>query len=161
MDETETLPPPADDERDVDIYGEDGAVRSSYLARVGAAIADRDVSFSRSHVGKSHPSESGHVLEASQSEQRAALVESLGDEFDFAASTEVDEAVRLEIVDAMPNQQIAEAVQDSDSDDAVYISEDLDQEDRDEISAQSPFTERVRSRRSLGYPEETAGRRMQ
>ncbi|MFX3806056.1 magnesium transporter MgtE N-terminal domain-containing protein, partial [Streptococcus suis] len=49
-----------------------------------------------------------------QSEQRAALVELLGDEFDFAALTEVDEAVRLEIVDAMPNQQIAEAVQDLD-----------------------------------------------
>ncbi|MDX7569132.1 hypothetical protein SJ550_27050, partial [Serratia marcescens] len=75
-------------------------------------------------------------------EQRAALVELLGDEFDFAALTEVDEAVRLEIVDAMPNQQIAEAVQDLDSDDAVYILEDLDQEDRDEILAQLPFTER-------------------
>lgn len=161
MDETETLPPPADDERDVDIYGEDGAVRSSYLARVGAAIADRDVLFLRSHVGKLHQSELGHVLEALQSEQRAALVELLGDEFDFAALTEVDEAVRLEIVDAMPNQQIAEAVQDLDSDDAVYILEDLDQEDRDEILAQLPFTERVRLRRSLGYPEETAGRRMQ
>lgn len=161
MDETETLPPPADDERDVDIYGEDGAVRSSYLARVGAAIADRDVLFLRSHVGKLHQSELGHVLEALQSEQRAALIELLGDEFDFAALTEVDEAVRLEIVDAMPNQQIAEAVQDLDSDDAVYILEDLDQEDRDEILAQLPFTERVRLRRSLGYPEETAGRRMQ
>jgi magnesium transporter len=161
MDETETLPPSADDERDVDIYGEDGAVRSSYLARVGAAIADRDVLFLRSHVGKLHQSELGHVLEALQSEQRAALVELLGDEFDFAALTEVDEAVRLEIVDAMPNRQIAEAVQDLDSDDAVYILEDLDQEDRDEILAQLPFTERVRLRRSLGYPEETAGRRMQ
>ncbi|QND52753.1 magnesium transporter [Phyllobacterium sp. 628] len=161
MDETETLLPSAHDERDADIYGEDGAIRSSYLARVGAAIADRDVLFLRSHVAKLHQSELGHVLEALQSEQRAALVELLGDEFDFAALTEVDEAVRLEIVDALPNRQIAEGVQDLDSDDAVYILEDLEQEDRDEILAQLPFTERVRLRRSLGYPEETAGRRMQ
>jgi magnesium transporter len=161
MDDTETLPESAPDEQDADIYGEDGAVRTSYLARVGAAIADRDVLFLRSHVGKLHQSELGHVLEALQSDQRAALVELLGDEFDFASLTEVDEAVRLEIVDALPNQQIAEAVQDLDSDDAVYILEDLDQEDRDEILAQLPFTERVRLRRSLGYPEETAGRRMQ
>ena len=159
--ETETLPESAPEDDDVNIYGEDGAVRTSYLARVGAAIADRDVLFLRSHVGKLHQSELGHVLEALQPDQRRALVELLGDEFDFAALTEVDEAVRLEIVDAMPNRQIAEGVQELDSDDAVYILEDLDQEDRDEILAQLPFTERVRLRRSLGYPEETAGRRMQ
>ncbi len=161
MDETETPPETAPDEQDADIYGEDGAVRTSYLARVGAAIADRDVLYLRSHVGKLHQSELGHILEALQPDQRRALVELLGDEFDFAALTEVDEAVRLEIVDAMPNRQIAEAVQELDSDDAVYILEDLEQEDRDEILAQLPFTERVRLRRSLGYPEETAGRRMQ
>ncbi len=47
------------------------------------------------------------------------------------------------------------------SDDAVYILEDLDQEDRDEILSQLPFTERVRLRRALDYPERSAGRRMQ
>ncbi|MRG55496.1 magnesium transporter [Phyllobacterium sp. SYP-B3895] len=161
MDDLETLPEAASDNDESDIYGDDGAVKTSYLARVGAAIADRDVLFLRSHVGKLHQSELGHVLEALHSEQRAALVELLGDEFDFASLTEVDEAVRMEIVDALPNEQIAEAVQELDSDDAVYILEDLDQEDRDEILAQLPFTERVRLRRSLGYPEETAGRRMQ
>ena len=75
--------------------------------------------------------------------------------------TEVDEAIRLDIVDNLPNEQIAEAVQELDSDDAVYILEDLDQEDQDEILAQLPFTERIRLRRALDYPEETAGRRMQ
>jgi len=143
MDDLETLPEAASDNDESDIYGDDGAVKTSYLARVGAAIADRDVLFLRSHVGKLHQSELGHVLEALHSEQRAALVELLGDEFDFASLTEVDEAVRMEIVDALPNEQIAEAVQELDSDDAVYILEDLDQEDRDEILAQLPFTERA------------------
>ena len=82
-------------------------------------------------------------------------------DFDFSALTEVDEAIRLEIVDSLPNAQIAKAVQELDSDDAVYILEDLDQEDQDEILAQLPFTERIRLRRSLDYPEESAGRRMQ
>ena len=88
-------------------------------------------------------------------EQRRALVELLGRDFDFSALTEVDEAIRLEIVDNLPNEQIAQAVQELDSDDAVYILEDLDQEDQDEILAQLPFTERIRLRRSLDYPEET------
>ena len=67
----------------------------------------------------------------------------------------------MEIVDNLPNAQIAQAVQELDSDDAVYILEDLEKEDQDEILSQLPFTERIRLRRSLDYPEETAGRRMQ
>ncbi|GAB1582098.1 magnesium transporter [Phyllobacterium phragmitis] len=149
------------DSREAGIYDEDGAVRSSFLASIGAAIADRDVLFLRSHVGTLHPSELGHVLEALQPEQRQALVQLLGEDFNFAALTEVDEAIRLEIVDALPNEQIAEGVQELDSDDAVYILEDLDQEDQEEILAKLPFTERIRLRRSLEYPEESAGRRMQ
>ena len=85
----------------------------------------------------------------------------LGGDFDFSSLTEVDEAIRLEIVDSLPNAQIAKAVQELDSDDAVYILEDLDEDDQDEILAQLPFTERIRLRRSLDYPEESAGRRMQ
>jgi magnesium transporter len=85
----------------------------------------------------------------------------MGSDFDFSALTEVDEAIRLDIVEHMPNEQIAAAVQELASDDAVYILEDLDQADRDEILDSLPFTERVRLRRALGYPEETAGRRMQ
>ena len=85
----------------------------------------------------------------------------LGDDFDMTALTEVDEAIRREIVDQMPNAQIAAAIGELDSDDAVYILEDLDKEDREEILAQLPFTERVRLRRALDYPESSAGRRMQ
>jgi magnesium transporter len=61
----------------------------------------------------------------------------------------------------MPNEQIAQALQDLDSDDAVYILEDLDQEDQEEILAKLPFTERIRLKRALDYPERAAGRRMQ
>jgi magnesium transporter len=144
-----------------DIYGEDGAVRASFLAHIGAAIADRDTITLKREVADLHQSELGDVLEALMPEQRLALVDLLGRDFDFSALTEVDEAIRLDIVDNMPNEQIAEAVQELDSDDAVYILEDLDQQDQDEILAQLPFTERVRLRRALEYPEETAGRRMQ
>lgn len=143
------------------IYGDGGAIRPSYLAHIGAAIADRDTISLRRDVGSLHQSELGDLLEALLPEQRRALVELLGKDFDFSALTEVDEAVRLEIVDNLPNAQIALAVQELDSDDAVYILEDLDEEDQNEILAQLPFTERIRLRRSLDYPEESAGRRMQ
>ncbi|MCV0396793.1 MAG: magnesium transporter [Rhizobiaceae bacterium] len=153
--------PEAADVEGLGIYNEDGAVRSDYLAHIGAAIADRDTLELRRDVGRLHQSELGDLLEALLPDQRRALVELMGDQFDFSALTEVDEAIRLDIVENLPNAQIAQAVQELDSDDAVYILEDLDQEDQDEILAQLPFTERIRLRRSLSYPEETAGRRMQ
>jgi len=148
-------------EHHADIYGEDGAVRASFLTQIGAAIADRDTITLKREVDDLHQSELGDVLEALHPEQRRALVDMLGSDFDFSALTEVDEAIRLDIVDNLPNAQIAQAVQELDSDDAVYILEDLDQEDQDEILSQLPFTERIRLRRALDYPEETAGRRMQ
>ncbi|UIJ96368.1 magnesium transporter (plasmid) [Sinorhizobium meliloti] len=144
-----------------DIYAEDGSVRSDFLMHVGAAIADRDTIYLRQHVAGLHASELGDLIEAVQPEQRIALVLLLGKDFDLAALTEVDEGIRLDIVEHLPNEQIAEAIGEMDSDDAVYILEDLDEEDQEEILAKLPFTERVRLRRSLDYPESTAGRRMQ
>ena len=145
----------------LDIYNEDGAVRQDFLAHVGAAIADRDTITLRRDVADLHQSELGDLLEALLAEQRHALVDLLGRDFDFSSLTEVDDTIRAEIVDQLPNDQIAEAVQELDSDDAVYILEDLDEEDQEEILAKLPFTERIRLRRALDYPEETAGRRMQ
>jgi magnesium transporter len=144
-----------------DIYTEEGAVRPDFLARVGAAIADRDVLYLRQHVARLHESELGDLLESIMPDQRRAMVRLLGTDFDLTALTEVDEAIRMEIVEHMSNAQIAAGIGGLDSDDAVYILEDLDKEDREEILAQLPFTERVRLRRALDYPESSAGRRMQ
>ncbi|MDB5556332.1 MAG: magnesium transporter MgtE protein [Rhizobium sp.] len=159
-DEIEHAPEPEEKVELSDIYTEDGSVRGDFLTMVGAAIADRDVIWLRRNVGNLHISELGDVLEAILADQRNALVHLLGDDFDFAALTEVDEAIRLEIVENIPNEAIAAGLTDLDSDDAVYILEDLDDEDREEILAQLPFTERVRLRRALDYPESSAGRRM-
>ncbi|NKJ05715.1 magnesium transporter [Rhizobium sp. SG741] len=146
---------------DADIYDEHGAVRSDFLTEISDAIDRSDRSVIERHVVRLHESELGDLLEALPPPERLTLVRLLGDEFDMTALTQVDEAIRMEIVDQMPNDQIAAGIGELDSDDAVYILEDLDQEDRDEILSQLPFTERVRLRRALEYPEQSAGRRMQ
>lgn len=151
--------PPSDLE--AEIYDDEGVIRGDFVSRVEEAIAAGDRDVLRDEVGSLHESEVGDLIEALPPEQRRHLVGLMGEDFDFAALTEVDGAIRSDIVDNLPNAQIAQAVQEMDSDDAVYILEDLDAEDRDEILAQLPFTERIRLRRALDYPEETAGRRMQ
>ena len=61
----------------------------------------------------------------------------------------------------MPTEQVAEALQQLDSDDAVYLIEDLDKEDQSDILAQLPSFERAALERSLEYPDDSAGRIMQ
>ena len=136
-----------------DIYAEDGSIRSDFLMHVGAAIADGDLLFLRRHVARLHESEMGDLLEAIQPEQRRQLVSLLGADFDLAALTEVDEAIRLDIVEHLPNEQIAAAIGEMDSDDAVYILEDLNQEDQEEIlSKLPPWWQDSRSRSWQRHP---------
>jgi magnesium transporter len=151
---------PADGMRN-EVYDEDGFVAQPFRETVEAAIEAENADFLQKEIGHLHESELGDLLEALDDAERQSLVRLMGDQFDYTALTEVDEAIRMSIVDAMPNEQIAEAVRELDSDDAVYILEDLDEADRKDILERLPFRERIRLRRSLEYPEESAGRRMQ
>ena len=103
----------------------------------------------------------GALLEALKPDQRPRLVELLGIDFDFTALTEVDDAVRDEILEELRPQTVAEGVRDIESDDAVAILEDMPHDERAEILEQLPAPERVSLSRSLDYPEDSAGRRMQ
>ena len=143
------------------LYDEDGAVLPEFLEELNSLISDQNSNTLIQLIEPLHESELGDVLEALDTDDRAALVNLAGEQFDFASLTEVDEAVRLEVVNAIPNQQIADAVQEMDSDDAVFILEDMEESDREEILDHLPFDENSRLRRSLEYPDETAGRRMQ
>ena len=150
-----------EDEQESSVYTEDNAVRPELISRIEGLIEAHDDDKLKELIEPLHESELGDILEALDSDERASLVALTGGEFDYASLTEVDEAVRLEVINAVPNEQIAEAVTDLESDDAVFILEDMEQADRDEILSMVPLEERSRIIRSLDYPEETAGRRMQ
>ena len=146
---------------DLPVRDEAGEVSRHFLALVAAAIADRDTITLNRLTEDLHEADLGEVLENLTSEQRTALALLLGTNFDFTALTEMDEAVRKEIVDSLPNEFVAKGVGELESDDAVYILEDLDQPDQEDILKQIPATDRIQLERSLDYPEESAGRRMQ
>ncbi|HQZ13428.1 MAG TPA: magnesium transporter, partial [Devosia sp.] len=71
-----------------------------------------------------HAADAGDVLEALDAEERNELVRLLGDRFDFSALTEVDDAIRTDIVESMPSEHVARGVSTLDTDDAVHILED-------------------------------------
>jgi magnesium transporter len=132
-----------------------------WLERLRAYLAagrDEDVA---TVMAPLHAADVGDVLESLDAEERLHLVRLLGDRFDYSALTEVDESVRVELMDELPNSEIARGVSGLDNDDAVAILEDLEQEDRDEVLAKLPTFERLSLKRSLDFPEDSAGRRMQ
>lgn len=148
---TDTLP----------LRDEDGAIRADFVAEAVRAIDAADVSALRVLVGDLHESDLGGLLEALKPDDRPRLVELLGIDFDFTALTEVDDTVREEILEELEPQTVAEGVREIETDDAVTILADMPREERTEILDHLPAEERIALTRSLDYPEDSAGRRMQ
>ena len=140
---------------------EDGAVRAGFVERVAQAIATENSATLRELIGDLHQADVGDLIEALDPELRPRLVKLMGRDFDFSALTEIDDTVREEILDELPPAAVAEGVRELDSDDAVAILADLPKEEQTEILEQLPPPERVALARSLLYPENSAGRRMQ
>jgi magnesium transporter len=146
----------ADLPRDADEH-----IRPEFVAQVADAIERGDAATLRAMVSELHEADTGDLIEALDPALRPRLVEIMGADFDFTALTEVDDTIREEILEELPAGTVAAGVRELESDDAVYLLEDLPQENQTEILQQLPPPERVALERSLYYPEDSAGRRMQ
>src|ERR1700692_1440192 len=141
--------------------GEDGEIRHQFVEAIARAIHAADTPFLRAVVAELHEADLGDLIAALEPDDRVSLVELTGPHFDFSALNEVDDSVREEILDELEPETVAEGVRELQSDDAVELLEGLDEADQEEILDKLPATERVALERSLEYPENSAGRRMQ
>jgi magnesium transporter len=140
---------------------EDGELRRAFVEEIARAIKAADAAFLRAVVAELHEADLGDLIAALEPEDRVSLVELTGADFDFSALNEVDTTVREEILEELEPETVAEGVRELESDDAVELLETLDQEDQEEILEKLPPSERDALERSLEYPENSAGRRMQ
>src|SRR5437763_15720593 len=140
---------------------EDGEIRAEFVEEITRRIQAKDTQFLRAVVAELHEADLGDLIAALEPEDRVSLVEMTGTDFDFSALNEVDDAVREEILEELEPETVAEGVRELESDDAVELLESLDEEDKVEILEKLPPSERVALERSLLYPENSAGRRMQ
>jgi magnesium transporter len=140
---------------------QDGDVRPEFVEKITDAVKATDAAFLREVVAELHEADLGDLIEALEPDDRVRLVELTGADFDFSALNEVDDSVREEILDELEPETVAEGVRELESDDAVELLEGLDEEDQEEILEKLPPSERTALERSLEYPENSAGRRMQ
>jgi magnesium transporter len=140
---------------------EEGQLRHEFVEQVTKAIHAVDRPLLCDVVAELHEADLGDLIGALEPEDRVSLVEITGTDFDFSALNEVDDAVREEILEELEPETVAEGVRELESDDAVELLESLDEKDQEEILEKLPPSEREEIERSLLYPENSAGRRMQ
>ncbi len=139
------------------LYG----LRPAVVRAVSAALETGDGERVRRLIGPLHYSDVADLLERLRPEARRRVIEVMGDEFEPEVLTELDEAVREEIVEQLSAKEVAAAVAELDTDDAVELMEDLDKQVRQQVLDEIPAEERALLEEGLAYPEESAGRLMQ
>jgi magnesium transporter len=149
-------------EPETEIFRDDaGEPRREFIDAVESAIEAGDAARVREMAGSLHEADLGDLIELLSHEARPRLVELMGPDFDFTALMEVGETTREDILDELPVAAVIEGVRDLDSDDAVAILETLEPAERAEVLEALPASDRVVLRRSLDYPDNSAGRLMQ
>jgi magnesium transporter len=140
---------------------EDGGIRPEFVEKIASGVHSADAAFLRAIVAELHEADLGDLIAALEPDDRVSLVELTGADFDFSALNEVDDSVREEILEELEPATVAEGMRELQSDDAVELLEGLDEKDQEEILERLPQSERDALERSLLYPENSAGRRMQ
>lgn len=153
------LPPESDDQDAFDeLYGLDDAT----VEAIREAIAnERPIEALWDLVEPLHAADLADLLERLTHDERVALVQSLGESLDYEMFSYLDYSVRDDLVEVLSIRQLAAIVRDLESDDAVDLLEDLDEEKQQAVLRAVPAADRALYEQSLSYPDDSAGRLMQ
>lgn len=139
----------------------DEGISAALVHDVSEALGVLDEARVRSLVHELRAPDIADLIELLEPGERAPFVQALGQDFDFDVLSELDETVRDQLSEELPNAYLAKAVTELDSDDAAYLVESLEPEDQAEVLAHLSVGDRAALLRNLEYGEETAGRLMQ
>ncbi|MBI1182583.1 MAG: magnesium transporter [Alphaproteobacteria bacterium] len=136
-------------------------VSEDEVTEVGEALKNDDTQFVSKILDEYHAADQADLIEQLSPRNRRRLVEVAREQIKPEALTELDETVRDEVIEILEPREIAAAMTELEADDAVYLIQDLDDEDRRQVLDAMPAADRADVEAALSYPEETAGRLMQ
>ena len=146
------------DERQVkSFYGASADLVKSLVQALDEPTPDR----AQALIANLHAADMADVLENLQPEYRRKLIEILRPHFDPEILSHLDDSVRDEVIERIGTEDLAAALSDLESDDALSVIEDLDQTLQREVLRAIPAEERAILEEVLTYPEDSAGRLMQ
>lgn len=133
----------------------------SVADRVSIALEDDNRAALLDAIDDVHPADIADILEQITASSRGDFVRLAGMQFPADVLPELEEGLRDDIIALVEPAYLAEAVGELDSDDAVYLVGNLDEDLKKEVLDTLPISERIGIERSLEYPEYSAGRMMQ
>lgn len=148
-------------EREADEGRDAYALDDTLRAQLKAMVAAGDVAAIDALMEPLHAADIADLLEQVSEGERAAWLGLWSKGIDGEVLSELDWGLREEVIDLLPEQVLADAVRELDSDDVVDLVEDLQDAQIEAILDVLEPADRVAVERALAWPEETAGRLMQ
>lgn len=139
------------------LYGLTPQVETAIL---GAVDAERPNQI-RGLIRPLHPADVADLLSRLDPVRRRAVIEAIRGRFDPEILPYLDEPVREDVFEVLGTRDVAAALAELDSDDAVDLMTDLDEDERRLLLAAVPAAERVVLEQGLTFPDSSAGRLMQ
>ena len=133
----------------------------SLPAALRDAVAAQDVASIDALMEPLHAADIADLLEQVSAAEREAWLSLWSKGIDGEVLSELEEGLREAVLDILPDEVIANAVRELDSDDVVDIVEYLEEEQQEQILDALEPSDRAAVEAALSYPEETAGRLMQ
>jgi len=143
------------------IEGEKDQLTDRIVAMILDAVEARDTTALDEILSPLHAADIADLLEQIDDRDRRDLLRLWSHGVDGDVLSELDEALREDVIAALPADALAFAVRDLESDDVVDLVEDMDSDRQEAVLDALEAPDRVAVETALSYPEESAGRLMQ
>ena len=157
MSEPATQTPNVDPAPEELVHGLDTDIETEIVA----ALDGGDIEAVRRLLEPVHYADVADLLERLDDTHRETLVEIIRPDFDGEILSELDDTVLDHVVDVLGIEEVAAAVTELDSDDAVEVIEELEEHEQKQVLDAIPEGDRAIIEEALAYPEDSAGRLMQ
>ncbi|MEL6365821.1 MAG: magnesium transporter [Pseudomonadota bacterium] len=139
----------------------DNTLNAEFVDAVVAAVDEKAADTVHVLCAPLHPADLADLLGLVPQDRIADLVALLGEDLSSETLAELDDDLKTPVVEALPDERLAEAITELETDNAVFVLEDMDEERRAEILAEVPTQERLALQAALDFEVESAGRLMQ
>ncbi len=149
------------DAEEISAVDEDDPLEVRRVTAILAAVEAQDVERLDDLLQPLHAADIADLLEQIGPAERRDLVALWSGEIDGEILSEIDEAIREEVIGYLPRDVLTDAVRELETDDVVDILEDLEAPQQQIILSALEDADRAAVQQALSYPEYSAGRLMQ
>ena len=136
-------------------------ISKDQLEKIRDNIRSENIDFLKNNVLNLHHADIADIFEILSEEDRKLLAVCLENSLPAEVLASIDEQVLSEILDNYKPGILGDLIGKLDTDEAVYVIENIDIDRREALIKQIPSAERKLIRQALEFPEMSAGRLMQ